>query len=261
MKRIILASLIILMTLLISIVVHMPAQFVLQFAPLPRGLEIQGVQGSVWQGSVKQVSWQGNTFGQLQWTLHPSQLLLGKAQADVRFGQGSAMGLRGRGTIGYGLSGAYASDTIASVPAQFAIDQLSLPLPIDLEGQVELSISKLVVSDLDQPMPTCQQGEGAVVWGGNNVTTPIAELVLGPVVVNIQCQESAVTLKGKQGSEQVSAEFDATLDVNANGQIAYQAKGWFKPESEFPATLSSQLKWLGNPDNQGRYPQSFNGRL
>lgn len=261
MKRIILAALIILMTLLVSIVVHMPAQFVLQFAPLPRALEVQGVQGSIWQGSAKQVRWQDTSYGQVNWHLHASSLLLGLAQADIRFGQGSEMGLRGRGLVGIGFSGAFAKKTITSIPAQYVVDQFALPLPLDLEGQVEVSIEQLSVSELSQSTPYCKQGTGTLVWSGNKASTPIAELDLGPVVVNFSCQDNQMTFKGEQGSEQVSAEMDATIEVNSNGKMSYQAKGWFKPESDFPANLSSQLKWLGNPDDQGRYPQSLNGTL
>ncbi|PMK05082.1 type II secretion system protein N [Vibrio sp. 10N.261.55.A7] len=260
MKRILLVSVLIVFTFIASIVAHMPARFVMQYVPVPRGLSIDHVQGSLWQGSAQQVSWQGASLGQLQWDFHALSLLSGKAQAEVRFGQGSTMGLRGHGIIGYGFSGAYVKKTIASLPAQFAVDQLALPLPLDLEGQVELSIEQLLVNEFDQPIPRCYQGVGAVVWSGNKAMTPIADLDLGPVVVNITCEDNLVSAKGEQVSEQVSAQFDATLAVNGN-QFTYQSKGWFKPEAEFPSTLSAQLKWLGSPDNQGRYPLSFNGTL
>ena len=259
MKRIILASLVILMTLVVSIVAHMPAQFVLKFAPMPRALSIQGVQGSVWQGSANQVSWQGTSLGQLQWNIHPSQLLMGSAQAEVRFGQGSTMGLRGQGVVGYRFSGVYAKDTIASIPAQYAVDQLALPLPLDLGGQIELSISDLTVTGIEASMPSCQQATGALVWSGSEAITPIAQLDVGPVVVDIGCDAGVISLNGAQQSRQVSAQFETKLEPQQNGRINYQVTGWFKPEADFPTNLSSQLKWLGNPDSQGRYPQRFQG--
>ncbi|MGF1698083.1 type II secretion system protein N [Vibrio lamellibrachiae] len=261
MKRIIVIALLIVLTLTVSLVAHMPARFALQYIPMPRALVIQSVQGTVWQGSVQQVSWQGTSLGQVHWNINPSQLLLGKAQAEVRFGQGSVMELRGRGVIGYSFSGAYAKETIASLPAQFAVEQLNLPLPLDLEGQLEVSLTELAITELDKPMPYCQKGLGSMVWSGNKAFTPIAELDLGPVVVNITCQDNVISLNGDQGSEQVTAEFEAKLEVSANGQHQYQASGWFKPEAAFPANLSSQLKWLGNPNNQGRYPLDFKGTL
>ncbi|WP_295900003.1 type II secretion system protein N [uncultured Vibrio sp.] len=261
MKRILLVSLLVVLTLVASLVAHMPARFVMQYAPMPRDLSIEGIQGTLWQGSAQHVHWQGSSLGQVQWDVHAPSLLLGLAQANVRFGQGSEMGLRGRGLVGIGFSGAFARKTIASIPAQFAVNQLALPLPLDLEGQLELSIEHVLVSELNQPIPVCQQGSGTLVWSGNRAVTPIAELDLGPAVVNFSCEDNFVSMKGQQQSEQVSAEFEATVAVNDNNQFTYQSKGWFKPEAEFPSNLSAQLKWLGNPDNQGRYPLSFNGTL
>ncbi|WGW00456.1 type II secretion system protein N [Vibrio sp. YMD68] len=256
MKRIILISLLLIVTLIVSLIVHMPAQYVLQAVSLPQGLVVQGTQGSIWKGSAERVSWQGTSLGQVNWTVNAAQLLMGKVQVTTRFGQGSEIGLRGRGVVGYGFSGAYAKDVIASVPAQFAIDQLSLPLPVDLEGQLEVSII-----ELEHAMPYCQSGTGTVVWSGNNATTPLAELALGSVVANIDCQDNVVSINAKQESEQVSAEFEGQLDAATNGQLTYSAKGWFKPEANFPTSLSSQLQWLGNPDSKGHYSLDFNGRL
>ncbi|WP_459782858.1 type II secretion system protein N, partial [Photobacterium sp. R1] len=41
----------------------------------------------------------------------------------------------------------------------------------------------------------------------------------------------------------------------------YNLNGWFKPGAELPSGLQEQLKWLGNPDANGRYPIRYTGRL
>ncbi|WP_000816416.1 type II secretion system protein N, partial [Vibrio cholerae] len=103
--------------LMTSVVVHLPAQVALSPLPLPEGLELTGIEGTLWQGQAAQVRWQGMSLGDLNWDLHLSALLLGQLEADIRFGRGSSTQLRGKGVLGIGLSGPYADDFLLSLPA------------------------------------------------------------------------------------------------------------------------------------------------
>ncbi len=127
---------------LASVVIHMPASFVVGQASLPRALTLSGVQGTVWQGRVSQVSWQGQQLGEVNWRFQPSKLLTGKAEVSLRFGRGSDLALTGRGHVGYGLSGAYAENVVASLPINNVMEYVTLPAPITLEGRVEVALSE-----------------------------------------------------------------------------------------------------------------------
>ncbi|KJY82588.1 general secretion pathway protein GspN [Vibrio neptunius] len=253
MKKVILLSLTLVMVFLISAVAHVPAQVALNYLPLPPQLVVHGVSGTIWDGSATGLTWQRQKLGALNWQLAPLKLLVGKAEAQVRFGRGSDMQLTGRGVVGYSMSGPYAENLIASLPVAKILELAPpIPVPVELTGQVELSIHSMVYV-----APYCQTGEGSVVWNADKVITPLDELNVGPVVVNFSCQDSQISLKGDQNSQQVNSAAEVMIQANRS----YQASAWFKPSDEFPSSLAEQLKWLPSPDSEGRYQFTYHGRL
>lgn len=87
----------------------LPVSWVVKQSPKVSGLDIQGVQGTIWQGQASNVRWQRQNLGEVNWDFQWSALFTGKAEFAVRFGRGSDMDVRGRGLVGYGLFGdAYA---------------------------------------------------------------------------------------------------------------------------------------------------------
>lgn len=252
MKKVVGHSVVFVVVFITSALVNLPAQFVFQQLPLPLSLQLIGVQGTIWQGSAEQVRWQARKLGDVSWQLKPSALLAANVEADVRFGRGSELSLRGKGTVGYGFSGLYAENTIVSMPAEVAFAQASLPLPIEAQGQLELSINQYRYQ-----APFCSTAQGALVWSAASAESLLGVLALNQVMADLQCSDNTMTVKGKQNSEQVSSEFSAQLNPNRS----YQADGWFKPGAEFPQPLAQQLKWLPEPDAQGRYSFKHQGRL
>ncbi|MFG0604257.1 type II secretion system protein N [Vibrio mimicus] len=252
MKRAVGYGLLFSTVLMTSVIVHLPAQVVLKPLPLPEGLELNGIEGTLWQGKSAQVRWQGMSLGDLNWDLHLSALLMAQLEADVRFGRGSNMQLRGKGVLGMGLSGPYVEDFLLSLPAAQAIPWLPMPVPLTAQGQLELTVQQYRFGD-----PYCQQAAGSLVWSGAQVESPLGLLDLGSVVSDFTCQESVLNLKGGQKTAQVSSEFSLSLQPDRG----YQAQAWFKPEAGFPESLSEQLKWLPQPDEQGRYQFNQQGQL
>ncbi|MDN3697649.1 type II secretion system protein N [Vibrio cortegadensis] len=254
MKRGILYSVIFVLVFSVSLLAHLPISFVLQHMPSVRGLKIEGAQGTVWQGRADQVSWQKRNYGAAKWDFQLSQLFQAKAEFAVRFGRGSDIGLHGKGMVGYGLSGPYAESVVASMPAEqaLALSPMPIPVPVTLNGQLELTIKQMTYAS-----PWCQAGEGSLAWSSSSVESPIGSLDLGPVIADFTCADSKISAKGGQQSSNVSSEFTGELTPNRR----YSSQAWFKPGSEFPAAMKSQLKWLGNPDGQGKYQFNYQGRF
>ncbi|QPK05425.1 type II secretion system protein N [Vibrio kanaloae] len=237
----------------VSLLLHLPASFALKHTPAVRGLSIEGVEGTVWQGRANNIVWQRVNYGAVQWDFQFSKLFQAKAELAVRFGRNSDMNLSGKGHIGYSMSGVYAENLVASMPAMNVMKYApTIPVPVSIGGQVELTIKHAA-----HALPWCQSGEGTVVWSGAAVDSPVGSLDLGPVIADITCQDSAISAKGLQSSPQVDSEFSASVTPNQS----YTSSAWFKPGAEFPPTMQSQLKWLGNPDNQGKYQFTYQGRF
>lgn len=238
--------------LLVSVVVHLPAGRVFSLVTLPAGLNIQGIEGRWWQGSASQVRWQNQNFGALQWQIQWSSLLSAQAEVAVRFGRGSDMNLRGKGLVGYDLSGPFARDMVVSLPVEKVMQSLSLPLPINAQGQLELTLR-----DYRYSAPWCSDASGNLVWTQSAIQSPLGELQLGPVMADVSCNNSTLNVNGGQQNGQVSSEFTAQLQANRR----FNASAWFKPGAEFPPSLGEQLKYLPRPDGQGRFQFSQQGRL
>ena len=77
------------------------------------------------------------------------------------------------------------------------------------------------------------------------------------MIADITCKDNTIAAKGIQKSEQVDSEFSASVTPNQS----YTSAAWFKPGAEFPVAMQSQLKWLGNPDSQGKYQFTYQGRF
>ncbi|MDF5643041.1 type II secretion system protein N, partial [Vibrio parahaemolyticus] len=121
-----------------------------------------------------------------------------------------------------------------------------------VDGQLELNIRHATYA-----APWCKNGEGTLVWNASGIQSPVGSLDLGPVIADINCQDSVLTATGEQSSEQVSAAFSAELMPNQR----YSTKAWFKPGAEFPSSMGEQLKWLGKPNAQGQYEFNYQGRF
>lgn len=137
MKRAVLYVVIFIVFFSVSLLMGLPVSWVLQQAPTVRGLDIQGANGSVWQGQASSIRWQRQNLGEVNWDFQWSSLLTGKAEFAVRFGRGSEMDVRGRGSVGYSLSdGPYAKNLVASIPAVKVVEQARLPVPVGVDGSL-----------------------------------------------------------------------------------------------------------------------------
>lgn len=241
----------------ISLIYHMPMSFVVKQLPAMPEVKITGIQGTVWQGSAQSVMAKTTPrtytdVGEVSWSFNWSQLLSGRAEYAIKFGKGSQLALHGTGLLGYEMSGAYVEDMIASMPAGKIQGYIPSPVPLAIDGQLEL-----VVKQAKLTANGCSEGEGSIAWVNSQVGTPIGALEFGPVIADLLCQQGELSVDGGQNNAQTESEFTASLNPNGS----YQTSAWFKPKAEFPQSMQSQLKWLGTPNSKGQYEFTFSGRL
>lgn len=237
----------------LSALLHVPIQWIVDQAPKVRQLKLTGLSGTPWKGQVDSLSWQRINYGQVQWQIDPLAILKGHAVFSVRFGRGSELDLRGKGTIGYSVSmGAYAENMVISFPIANVMKRLPMAIPVSLQGQAEISVEYF-----QQGQPWCKQATGKVVWSGGEIISPLGNINPDTVIADVACIDNKVTVKSKQSSKDVASQFDVVLNPNRS----YQVNGWFKPETHFSPSLRSQLKWLGKPDAKGQYKVTYSGRL
>lgn len=235
-----------------SLVAHVPASWLWQHAPKINGLSLEGITGTPWQGSAGNVRWQNKPFGHLQWNMRMSRLLQGELAFDVRFGKGSEFHLQGQGLVGYNSDGPFAEKLLLSMPADQAIAQAQLPVPLTVKGNLELT-----VRNYHYAAPYCKTLDATLAWVQGSAEIPMGTITPGPVFADLSCAKGAVVAKINQTSADVSSDWQANLATNRQ----YKFHGWFKPGAQFPAGLAKQLKWLGDPNTKGQYKLNYSGRL
>ncbi len=239
----------------ISVVAHLPARFALSFLPEQRDVAINNASGTIWNGSFSEVilpRWQ-RSLGSVSWQFQPFKLFSGKLEFLLRFGQGSDDQIEGRGKAGVGFSGLYAQDIIASLPADKVMQQLALPVPVSLEGRFELLVKEYHFAD-----PWCSMADGSLVWSGGQIQTPVGPFTAEQLVLPVICEQNHLTVQGNYQDNQLTGALNGSLTASS---MRYDISTWFTPGSAFPEPLKDTLKWLGKPDNQGRYSFEYSGKL
>nr|WP_086938390.1 type II secretion system protein N [Thaumasiovibrio occultus] len=236
----------------VSLIVHMPASWLYrQVAPL-QGVALEGVSGTVFAGKAVNVRYQGQNLGHVDWQMKPWALLLANAKFAVDFGKGSDLGYSGAGIVGYRFSGPYASDLVATMPAEKVMTFSPMPLPIEIAGQFELRLE-----EYQWAAPYCAELAGELIWLDGAVVSPLGNIDAGWADAALSCEDGAAVVKAEQESDALTSDWLVSLKANNT----YVLDGGFTPGEAFPDMLRSQLRYVGNPDGKGRYSFKFSGQF
>lgn len=252
MKSKLLLSALFITVFLVSSIIHMPIAWLIQHIPTSSQVMVRGVTGTLWQGKAETIILKKVDLGQLTWQFEPMELLSGGVAFSTRFGRGAALDWSGKGIVGYNTNGAYAKGVLASVKAASLMKQIQMAVPVQIEGQLELTLNNYQFS-----APWCEMAEGELVWSDAELKTPLGAVNPVEAIATLACQESMITLKSVQDSTQLSSEFSVELHPDAT----YKLSGWVKPGDKLPKKVRSQLKWLGSPNSKGQYKINHVGRL
>lgn len=210
-------------------------------------VEFGGLQGTLWNGRVRAVAWEGKALGALEWQVRPAGLFTGRIPADLRI-SGPLLDGKGRlaAKIGGGLE--LRETQLRATPA--LIQQLAA-LPLELGGEFFLRLDSLSVDAGTLPVV-----DGEVVWKGARVLAPLAT-ALGDYRVDLETRENGIhgTITDQGGPFRTSGN----LLVRPDGQ--YQLTLRLVPDTNTPAELRDGLKLLGRPDARGAVTVRQQGRL
>ncbi|WP_221075708.1 type II secretion system protein N [Agarivorans aestuarii] len=249
MKKYLALALLLILVYLVSLIATTPLAVVLNYAPLPKGIALNHPSGSIWNGKLISVDTPNLSLNQVNWQLKPSALLLGRIAADVQLGTGQE--LHGEGQVGLSFAGWYAKDWQLEAPASWVVEQVPMPLPLSIEGDIQLNLA-----EASQGSPWCEQLTGQLLWLGPLIGTPLGELRLDNANAQLSCNEGQPTIQLSHSDPQLELELLASV-----GQPNWLAEGKIKAGAEMPKTMSGNLKYIGRPDPQGFYRFKQQGRL
>jgi len=234
----------------------MPASVAVSIAKpyLPKQLNLGMVSGSLWQGSITQLSFKDRNqelvLNKVNWTLSASSLLTTNLVADIKFGNlRQKEEYSGKGNIKFGLLSNELTVTNANLraPVELLMAQANLPLPINAKGRItikakEYQLGKPYCKALNADISTQQlQIQGLSGW-----------FAIDEIAAKGKCKSGNITFA-------VTKENDLGLQLDiilaANNKLTVD--GFIKPKANMPKDVHDAVKFLGKPDPQGRYRVSL----
>jgi len=232
------------------LIATLPTTLVLNQFSLPNKINVSGVTGSVWKTNIEQVTIGTTSIQKVKAKLGFWSLLTLTPQLSITFGDSFIAGPEGEFELVLSSEKAEIKDLKLFVKANEIAQQLTLPLPISAQGDVELTVLNAEI-DLKEKNQ-CITAKGAVVWSKAGVVALEQNIKLGKFNADIDCENGALALI-------LSPKNDLGLTFNAYVREGAQVSGngFLKPGAKFPEALNDTLPFLGKKDSQGRYRLSF----
>ena len=228
-----------------------PLALVINNITYPKNIALHGVSGSIWQGEIARVTINNNDIEKVKTAVSFWSLLSLSPSIDVTFGDAMLAGPEGKFKLIVSSEQFTLTEVELFISASDIAKQLPLPIPLSAQGNVELSLSELVIVTANKL--SCLKAQGDVTWSGAGVVALEQNIKLGKFAAEISCDEGNLLAKVSPKNN-LGLSFDGVLALAAQ---KISGKGYLKPGAKFPSQLRSALSFLGRPDNQGRYQLRF----
>ncbi|WP_064664082.1 type II secretion system protein N [Pseudoalteromonas sp. MQS005] len=252
MKKIIILSIVFVISFLVFSVIKLPAAVALNFAKpyLPAQLEVGQTFGTLWQGQIMQLRFQGEQLNNVRWDISGWSIFKAQVNTNLRFGNPRERDdISGYADISYSLTNdeLRITDTVVRSTVERAMQRIDLPLPVTAKGRVILELDEYVSG-----APYCQSLQGEMASPDIDVQGLTGWFNIGDLSGKLSCKSGDVAIL-IEPDNRLGLEADATLKANFDFKVA----GYVKPDLTLPKEVHDAVKFLGRPDNQGRYPLKF----
>ena len=217
------------LALVFFIVVNAPATLL---TPYIKNIEIENINGSVWQGSIS-----SNQFENITWSINPFYLILGTLSADVNAKINQTNHLNTIASIN--LFQNTALENINGTLTTNYLQQLTPTLPIMAQAKFTINNAQINWDDIkSQNYPSSAQG-GVSIQKVN---------LLGEQLGNYDAKFNYKNniLRSSITSNQ-SSQLDADIKLTLNPQFKLTVKGAIQPKTN---NLTLILKELNIPNKQ-----------
>lgn len=238
----------------VFVVASAPASLLSRLAPA--GVQLNGVQGSLWAGEASSVRAGALRLGRTRWALSPWQLLLGRlaGELDTTLPGGFA-----RGEFAVGLGGSLQLKNFsAASPVAGIVAATGMGLPVS-DGQVTVELRALKITDgwPQQAIGEIRVGEVPLVFrNGQPVLDQLASFELrfdAEEVPDAGPLEGTLTDRG--GPLEVAGALQLTPPAN------YELSGRAAARAGAPQEMQQALVLLGPESRDGGRDFSFAGSL
>lgn len=226
-----------------------PASWWLRLVPLPANVQLGTVTGTLWRGEVQGIAYQNLVLPTLEWQLAPWSLFT--LRAKVSFQAGSVQQEQQpymQGTLIAGFSGMQLQQSLFKMPVATVVPMLQLPLPVQATGNLLLQIDQL---NLKQG--ACQQLQGQASWLDAKLQPPTGQwLDLQQLHADLSCEQDLPVLVTDANNV---LSLDIRASIKPSGRLTVQ--GSLKPSADLPEEVHQAMRFVGQPDANGRYSLNF----
>ncbi len=213
----------------------------------PAGLQLSGIDGTIWHGSASEGLAGGIYIRDLSWNFRPLALLTGQLAYSTKFDPASGFM---DADVAVSPGGNIAISNVAgSIPIQMLQDAIQ-PLR-GFQGSVSLQLDAVIIED---GVPTSIDGIVGVAG------------LMAPMLSNMPIGNyRAVFHSDDDGVHGIVEDVSGVLDVEGTLTIAedrsYAFIGQVAPRPDTPPLLVQQLQFLGSADAEGKREFRFEGRF
>ena len=212
------------------------------------GVQLAGVDGTLWSGSAALVTANPVQLQDVQWRLRPLLLLLGRAEVALEASwQGRpAAALAGKALFG----GSYLADVSATLPAPDVLRWLEVR-QVSVEGNLALDLARLEWP-ADGALPAIT---GAASWTPARVSAPV-EVALGSAQLDTVAEQGVT--RGKLKTSGGALLVDADVELQPTG--VYRLDAQIRQKGEVPEAVAQFLSTFADYNN-GSYRLEWSDSL
>ena len=194
MKKIIILSAVFFISFIIFCIIKFPASVALNLAKpyFPKQLEVGQTIGTVWQGHMMQVRFNGEQFNNVHWDIAGWSLFTGNINANIKFGNARERAdISGYGDISYGLftHNVKVSKVLVRSSVERAMQRIQLPLPVNAKGRVILKLD-----EFSSGAPYCDTLKGEIASPNIDVQGSNGWFNIGPLAGTLSCKSGDVAI-------------------------------------------------------------------
>ncbi len=228
-----------------------PAAVWFKLLPLPAGVQLGAVSGSLLDGRISMVERAPIQLQDVRWQLSLASLWRGEIGVQLDAGQLRAehlpyVHLQARlRPAGFDLDTA-----VLRVPLSQVMRNVQLPMQVDAAGTLLLNVKGFAAGS-----PYCSTLQGTASWQQARFKSPIGWLDLKQINGVLSCE---------QGNLQLVTSADNPLGLLITAQLQagqYQLNGTLKPDASMPKEVHDAMRFVGPQDNEGRFPIRLAGNI
>lgn len=218
------------------------------------GLDAAGLRGSVWNGHAQGLTWRSAPLGDLQWSVSPWKLLLGRAAGEVSLGRpdGSL-----HATYSLALDGTLRLEGVqADLPVEM-LSSLPIGMPRNWRGRLSGRFDEITLSNgWPQTLRGTLDMDDLIAPPPRNTSIGSYRVVIPDPAAGEAAQDS---LTARVADKEGPFSFEGRFTLGADR--SFLLEGTLAPRGTTPPALLRSLELLGPADATGRRPVSVSGTL